>query len=352
MATQYVFDPTGTLQANLITNEAASVSAATGQNLSFVVPDAAPFFRRGLVVQKIVGSSSVVMQEGIDYILTHRFIEACNATSKEIFGSIAFLDRTLTANIRLRYQTLGGNWALQDKQVVKDVTNQIYNIFNVSWSQIAGMPVTFPPIIHDHGPDDLIGMSDTVNKLEEIRQTLLAGYGDQTQLINALNEHITNPDTAHTKFAVGLGNVLNYEVASIGEVGTAISGDLIDIPNRYITLLRLRNYFDGYGFKSGAKKDIELPGDAPAQPNPYTIQLANGAFINFSVSLDSPAQPTQQINLKNGAFTTVTLPPDPPNPIPADTLPLKNGAFTKIVVSSTAPLAPEVGMLWLQPILD
>lgn len=292
-----------------------SVSAASGPNLSFIVPNAAPFFSQGLVVRR--QSDNVILTLGVDYILTHRFVEASHSTGKQIYGSIAFLDRNFSQNVKVTYITLGGEWVLDDNTIITSLTNTLYTIQTVTWEQITGMPVAFPPIVHDHEADDLTGMADVIAKLEEIRLVMVANYGNTAAFTNQLNDHITNP-SAHGKAQVGLGNVDNYPTADEAE---ALAGAV----GRFMTAQRVQQKINSLG-------------------------LQNGATTLFTIGPGSPVQPLNQIELKNGAFQTVSLPSDPPAVIPDYTLPLKNGAFMRFVTSETAPGSPEAGMVWFRPI--
>ena len=339
----YPFDPSGLLTSNKLVNELHTVTAASGANLSFIVPLAAPFFRQGLVLRKVSGN--VLLVEGVDYKLTHRFVEASHGSGKQIYGSIAFLDRNFTGQVKIeQYQTLGGEWTLNDNSIVATLTNSLYNIQTVTWSQITGMPVAFPPIVHDHEADDLTGMANIIAKLEDIRQSMVAGYGDMSPLFNALSAHISSP-TAHVKANVGLGSVENFGIADSPE---AVAGV---VNNKYMTPLRVNERIQALNLRSAATKDIVLPGDAPAMPDANTVVFANGAFKTLSVAVNAPTQVENQLAFMNGAFIDIQVPGDAPTPFPADTLPLANGAFTQIHISNDAPVNPPAGTVWLLPIL-
>lgn len=301
--------------ATRFVDEVHSVSAASGRNLSFVVPNAAPFFMEGLVVKR---ANNTVMTPGVDYILTHHFNEATQGTGRPVYGSIAFLNRNFTGQVKITYKTLGGTWVLADNTIITQLTSQYYLIQVVTWAQITGLPVAFPPIVHDHDADDLTGMSDVIAKLDEVLDVVVTNYGDTGAFTNQLNAHIT-ASNAHSKAQVGLPDVVNVGQADETE---AVAGS----SNKNMSALRV-------------------------QQKIASLNLQNGATTNFTLGAGTPTQAPNVIALKNSAFFTVSLPDNPPTPIPSETLPLKNGAFYNFIVSQTPPPSPVAGDVWLRPIL-
>lgn len=258
----YPFDPTGQLASNLVTNEQHSVSAAQGKNLSFIVPVAAPFFSAGLVVSRKNGLSWVPMVEGVDYMLTHRFVEASSGTGHQIYGSISLIDRTFTGIIRLRYQTLGGRYTLDDRSIVTDLTNSLYNVRTVTWAQIVGLPVAFGPLPHEHDYSQTAEWDDVVAKMEEIR-LLVANYnGDPGTMLAQLAAHIANATNAHSKGAVGLGNVQNYGMADATAAQAGTRADLYMSPLSVAQALTTRG-----SAKLNTPRNIALNGDVTGNVN-------------------------------------------------------------------------------------
>lgn len=221
MAT-YPFNPTGTLaQAPA---EIHTVVAAVGPNMSFIVPRAAPFFRSSIKIRNITGvpaanqASAPLLVEGVDYIVTHRFEEACLGTGKQIYGSISFLNRNFAGQVRIDpYQTLGGNWVYDDYSYVETLTNSLYSIRTVQWTQIVQYPAAFPPIVHDHEMDDLVGMSQVVAAIQDLITAINTSGANVASVAALLNQHLSAAGT-HTKAQVGLGNVDNFALAQANQV--------------------------------------------------------------------------------------------------------------------------------------
>ncbi len=221
MAT-YPFNPTGTLAQAPAENH--TVVAAVGTNMSFIVPRAAPYFRSSIKIRNITGlapanhATAPLLVEGVDYIVTHRFEEACLGTGKQIYGSISFLNRNFAGQVRIDpYQTLGGNWVYDDYSYVETLTNSLYAIRTVQWTQIVQYPVAFPPIVHDHEMDDLMGMSQVVTAIENLITAINTSGANIASVSALLNQHLSSAGT-HTKAQVGLGNVDNFALATAGQV--------------------------------------------------------------------------------------------------------------------------------------
>lgn len=224
MAT-YPFNPTGTLAQAPAENH--TVVAAAGSNMSYIVPRAAPFFRSSIKIRNITGvpagsqATAPLLVEGVDYIVTHRFEEACLGTGKQIYGSISFLNRNFAGQVRIDpYQTLGGNWVYDDYSYVEALTNSLYSIRTVQWTQIVQYPAAFPPIVHDHEMDDLQGMSEVVAAIENLITAVNASGASIVSVSALLNQHLSDAGT-HTKAQVGLSNVDNFALATQANVQVA-----------------------------------------------------------------------------------------------------------------------------------
>lgn len=214
----YPYDPTGLLPSNRIVNEIFTVQPRLNpEDALFIVPRATPFFKYSLIVRTGVNEGSPTLVEGVDYILTHHFVEATEALNVPIYGSIMFLNPLYTGVVYVTYQTLGGAYTLDDYSIVEDITRRYHNILFVTFTEIAGLPVSFPPDGHAHNPNDLTGMGDVVNALTSLAFTL------QTPA-----NPLPAPNHGHTPPQVGLGNLQNYPLATLQDVLDGVGG-------RYVT---------------------------------------------------------------------------------------------------------------------
>lgn len=269
----YPFDPTGTATTNKIVGEHQIISPPDWMDFYFIIPKIAPFFREGLKVVHQESGSELV--EGIDYHLTHRFTDASVQTAKNIYGSITFLDKSMTGAVMVTYQCLGGRWTIDEQKAIEILSNTSLNPRVTTWEQVVGMPVAFPPIDHDWHLDDLVGMSEVVDSIVHVAEALGA-TGD-----GAGESHISNRNNPHgvTKEQVGLGSVANYPLANLTEAqeGTA--------SNRYMTPERVKQAIDviGGGLVSA---------HADQDDNPHNVtkdQVGLGSVGNYPIASTAEA---------------------------------------------------------------
>lgn len=230
----YPFDPTGSLTSNVIPNERHVLSGVTDREFNFIVPKFAPFFRNNLRIRHLGLGRDLV--EGVDYHLTHWFHAASHGVGRPVYGSITFIDRSLTGVVELRYQTIGGDWVYDEGTILELMANRLMNPRITTWEQVVDLPFQFPVIDHEWNLDDMTGAKEIVQKLNEI-----------TAAINAANDangqsHVGDTNNPHnvTKAQVGLGVVENLPLANIAEAVAGTSNEV------YVTPVRVRNFVEAY----------------------------------------------------------------------------------------------------------
>lgn len=231
----YPLDLTGTQPSNRISNEKHTVNPPNDvTHASFIVLRACPFYEHTLIVKDGISATARTLTEGQDYICTHQSITLSHFTKKPVFASISFVDRQYTGTVYVSYNTVGGDYTLDDNTIVEKLTRDTYSIHHVSFDQIAGVPSSYPNAPHDHNPTSLVGLEEVVTRLTEIAAALRAGQGSYAQIATQLQHHTTTPN-AHGPGDVGLGNVKNF--------GLAITSDVISkAPNKYVTASILNDW--------------------------------------------------------------------------------------------------------------
>lgn len=216
----YLYDPTGILPANNISNELHHVAPPVDlDRANFIVPRAAPYFSNGLVIRTGAGVLDPVLIEGADYIFTHHFVEASEHLSTPVYGSVMFLNRNYVGDVYLSYNTLGGSFTLDDYGVVESLTRSLYNIRTVTWDQLLGVPVAFPVLPHPHDVADLTGMAEVVVAIQNLVAAIQGQSGNIGSLMSTLVNHIGGM-SPHTPAQVGLEYVQNYGMAGVPELTT------------------------------------------------------------------------------------------------------------------------------------
>lgn len=169
---EYPFDPTGDASSNYIENEVHTIHSPDHFDHYFVVPYFAPFFRDNLKV--IHYPSGKELEDGVDFVLSYKYVDASYQTARAIYGAISLYDTSLSGTLEISYQTLGGKWAIGEDKALEMLTEAIYNPRITSWEQVVDVPETFPIIEHEHDIDDMVGMKEVVDELEKVATAI--GY--------------------------------------------------------------------------------------------------------------------------------------------------------------------------------
>ncbi len=242
---KYPLDETGINPTNLVVNEPHDIGHA--QQRAFVA-NHGPFYNKGFIVRDSVTGNVLVPRE--QYLLVQPYQEACIRTGLEVSSVIWITDATVSNEITITYQVVGGefSWsAYALKQMVEDL--EIDNR-PVQWGDIIGTPVLFPPTPHLHDLGDTYGWEYISRKLEDVYRAILLGdeashdelrqqfmyYDQQLQLLidalrQSVEDHAADTNNPHntTKTQVGLGSVQNYGIATLTEAQAGT------VNNKYMT---------------------------------------------------------------------------------------------------------------------
>lgn len=230
----YPFDPTGSATTNAVANERHVLSPPAWTDYYFIVPKYAPYFRDSLRV--IHRPSGKLLVEGQDYHCTHYFHAASHGVARRVYGSITFLDKTLTGVAEISYQTIGGDWILDVSADLTRLTNTQLNPRITTWEQVVDVPYQFPPIDHQWDLEDLKGVEAILPILEEMTVAIRESAGSD------FSKHINDKSNPHavTKDQVGLGLVENLPLANLLEAQGGVAN------NRYMTPMTVRSFVDTY----------------------------------------------------------------------------------------------------------
>lgn len=225
----YPFDPTAAATTNKIISEKQTLIPPDWKDYYFVIPKFAPFFEEGLELYVLPEGRK--LEAGKDYVLSHLFHDASLAVGKPVYGSITFYDRSLTGVLEQFYQTLGGEWTIDEQTANEILINHTANPRITTWESVVELPSRFPVIDHEWDLDDMVGMTEVRDAIASIAVAM----GETTD--NLFAEHLERTDNPHavTKAQVGLGNVANYPAATQAEAEIGLSN------TRFMTPLRTSN---------------------------------------------------------------------------------------------------------------
>lgn len=304
----YPYDPSGVATTNLIKDELRSVQPPADINqASFIIPLKAPFFVNTLEIWTGLNKKGTKLVLGRDYFISHDFAAGSNFLGKPLAGGIVFTNSLYTGNVYIHYQTLGGDFVLNDAAMLEAVSRKHYSdVRFVTWDQLKGVPSAFPPNAHQHVVTEIKTMADVVTALNSISAALIGSLSDNTTggneatALGLIRQHISATSNAHTPSAVGLGNVSNYTVANEAD-SVALRNDRYMTPSttgylirRYIAAENLQDLRDTIYTMGQAIATIEL-GIRQINAKLQNIDLA---IANINDTMNMYRQEIVQVNQK------------------------------------------------------
>lgn len=232
---EYVFDQTGVLPANLITDEQHVLTDLNYRDQFFIIPEKAPFFTNNLTVELITQVDRRVLTNGVDYSLVLPNMSATRSIGLALYGGIMFHNRFMDGIIYIDYQTIGGIWTSGRTNAINALAQNLYNPRTIYWDQVSGITDQFPPINHDQSLDSITGLENLLTSIDSIANSILNRTDTNVT-------HLLDFDNPHgvTKDQLGLDKVPNYPVADITQT---LEGDRTDL---LLSPLGLNSKFNQY----------------------------------------------------------------------------------------------------------
>jgi hypothetical protein len=136
----YPIDATGTSSGNAIAGEVHPVNNPGLNVARFLFPTEAPFFESGVTIQytdQAGGTRQLI--KGVDYTFVFEMKGVSSSSSNSIFAAIRLLDSSISGSLELAYQTLGGNWTINQAQVMQYLRDTTFNS-QIAYAAIAPLP--------------------------------------------------------------------------------------------------------------------------------------------------------------------------------------------------------------------
>lgn len=225
-------DLTGSVLANRVTEDHV-LNPPRYRDRHFIVPLEGPFFGHNVEVYKVkveVDKSETLtkLTQDIDYVLTHKYAEASYylltaSPPRSLYASITFNDPNFIGRIKVKYNKLGGHFMHRGDQILALLNSLRFNPRIVTYEQIAGTYVRFPPTNHPTDATSIeFGTTELAQSLAKIHDALLKKVEApptstaDTQKIAAMEATIDE-----------LRNVINEQSAALDEIMTQINFNLI-----------------------------------------------------------------------------------------------------------------------------
>ena len=276
----YPLDTNGDLATNKITSERHTITAVNNRNYNFLIPKFAPYHAPSMRVYLEEGNTLMPLAQGSDWNYAMEFSGATLATGKPIYGAVSFNNLNFSGQVIIEYQTLGGEYTLAIDKLTEVIANIIYNPRGVTWEEIVGLPSMFPPIDHPWNFDDMVGMTEVKESLDEIAHAILARSGGN------IDDHLRDFNNPHqtTKHQIELGNVENFPPATIAQGIAGLSNSAL------ITPMVLRAVVEELGLLNLSEAIDEFRRHLTVRDNPHETtkaQVQLGHVENLPVASPS-----------------------------------------------------------------
>lgn len=292
IAIVYPLDLTGINPNNQVVNEPHTLE--NNANRAFV-PNYGPFYTKGLVITD--QATGLALTKTTQYVCAQLQQDVSLETGLEVMGVIVITDPSVSNNVAITYQVVGGDYAYSTNALIQMLDALQLDNRSVTWGQILGAPTLFPPTQHLHDIGDTYGWEYIVDALETLKQAILvsdqaaignmknyidAGVAQMTTTVNGFNSvltaHIANTSNPHqvTAAQIGLGNVQNYGVATPADVATGTANDL------YVTPYALAG--------QTSSVSSQLQAHIANHSNPHAVtqaQVGLGNVQNYGVAQDA-----------------------------------------------------------------
>lgn len=233
----YPEDFTGQAASNRIVGEQIIITAPGDRRYHTAMPKFAPMYEKGLTVfLRRLDGVIIELHIGIDFYMSHKFGEASLATMHPIYGSISFLRRDIVGTLIVNYQTLGGDWTIDEQKILEILANQTRNPRVTAWEQVANPPREFPVVNHPWNLDDMVGQKEILEILERFYLAFVAsldpnggGGALAAHLADLANPHQTTPAKIGAYTTQQVDQLLTHYLAANGIAfdSTRLGGKLL-----------------------------------------------------------------------------------------------------------------------------
>lgn len=224
---QLDLDTSGTNPNNLIQDEPHTLS---NRPVRSIAPNLGPFFAKSLIIMD--GAKQLV--RGINYQIVELEQEATLLYGQEISTVILITDTTVSDNVTITYQALGGHFAHSDVSIANLFQSLINDNRNVAWENIFNKPTEYPPTIHRHLLDDVYGFEPIVDVLERIKRAIT--LGQVSVVLEIVNQLLTDFNCENPVRAVPSSNIVTYDaflyLLSKRKMLSPLTVDVVNCHNR------------------------------------------------------------------------------------------------------------------------
>lgn len=169
---RYELDPTGVSPDNYVVNEVMTLVGGV-DTVRAAMPEYGAFFSDTVTVYDVGNSRPLVKDE--DFYFTELYELPTAKYGREICAVILFVKNTISSNVRINYQALGGEYSYSNQAVIDQINQLQLDNRNVAYKDIIGKPEGFNPTHHLHDIGDVYGFEYITLAIDRVRQAILLG---------------------------------------------------------------------------------------------------------------------------------------------------------------------------------
>lgn len=258
---RYPLDPTGTNPNNLVTGEIQNLTP--NRNVRAIATMYGAFFTNSLIVTDT--SNNQVLTPGTQYYAAELYELPSARYGQEICAVILITDPTVSNQVSLQYQALGGPYSTSAQAIIQQIENLGLDTRPVAWGDILDRPSEFPPAFHLHDIGDVYGFEYLVHAIDRVRDAIEVGDAQQYDQIYAYIDHVNstlsnqiNANLAafqahlsdfgnpHRVTAAQVGSYTTAESDAItGPINTTLTNHVNNFTNPHRVTVAQLNTYDG-----------------------------------------------------------------------------------------------------------
>lgn len=204
----YKWNPFQDLLDNRIEKESIHCD---GPGQPIIIPRCAPFFAKNFKIF-LKGSTTALNFEAGDYSFVYPYMPFIVNYQNLAYGGILLHKVTGPTDYEIYYDTIGGDYVLDDVNYAEFVANIINNPRTANMDQIINFPAEFPVDPHDHPAVDTLSYADMIVWMKSYLDALV-GIDTSLTLAMQFADHINQSiPKAHkaTLSDLGIKNLKDY----------------------------------------------------------------------------------------------------------------------------------------------
>lgn len=165
---RFPLDPTGVNRDNAVNGE---VHQMTNSAIRAVAPVYGGYFTDSLKVYD--HQTGRLLDRDVDYQCVELLQDATMRYGKEICVMILVINQTVTSQVRLNYQVVGGEFQYDGSAIINLYETAMADNRPIDWANVSNKPQDYPPSLHRHLLEDVYGFEPVVAALERLRSAVI-----------------------------------------------------------------------------------------------------------------------------------------------------------------------------------